>query len=145
MLGLSIFIIAVLLSCSNQKQEERIKDLEQKLAQLDPDSVESQETNVKKDLNTDEKFIGRWKYYKMSPAAKDNSMNGIICNLEKYQNTNETYVFHLYTGNDLILSIKDKNTLKGENANINVVYDPKLDLLKLVMSSGNKTIFRRLK
>jgi hypothetical protein len=81
----------------------------------------------------------------MVPAATDNSMKGIVCNLEKFSNTQKTYVFHLFSGHDLILSKKDENTLVGENANMSVKLNPNTGLLTLATSDGASWTFKKLK
>jgi hypothetical protein len=95
----------------------------------------------------DDKFLGSWKYYTSIPKRNpnDHSMNGVICELERYKNTQQTYVFHLFTGNELILSIRDENTLVGENANLSVNYDESTGHLMLITSPENRIVFSKLK
>lgn len=154
-----IFIAALyifLTSCTNRNQENRIKELELQVAKLDSSISLKHKVNSQKHITTDgqselsslsvaEKFVGSWKYYGSLPPDKDNSMSGIVCELERYANTNETFVFHLWDGHDLILSIQDDNTLIGQNAALSVKYDPKTDRISLVFSSGNESFYSRLK
>ena len=97
-------------------------------------------------LSIDDKFVGSWKYFGYIPDddPSDHSMDGIICELEKYKETKKTYVFHLYTGNDLILSIRDDSTLTGENAEMTVRYSEPSGHLILRISPKSKIVFAKL-
>ena len=147
----------MLTSCNNQNQEDRLKKLEEQVSKLDSivsplPKVNSQQTNtiisneqsVRSDLNVAQKFVGSWKYYGSVPPSRDNSMNGIICQLERYASTNKTFVFHLWTGQDLVLSILDENTLVGQNVSLSVKYDTKTDHIALIFDNGNEVIYSRL-
>lgn len=95
-----------------------------------------------------EQFLGSWKIIDVqdnSSQPYDHSMDNIICKLERYQDTQETFVFYLFTGNDLILSPKDENTLIGENANMLVSFDKETEHLTLSIPGKSSWIFRRLK
>lgn len=154
---ITIFLI-VSVSCTNQNHEQRIQKLEAQVSKLDSilkvsdaqKSVKAKnertnaEENITSNSSGNQKFIGTWKYYKSIPAANDNSMNGIVCILERYGNTHKTFVFHLWTGDDLILSIKNENTLVGQNANLAVQYDASTDHLSLVYADGSKEVYSRL-
>jgi hypothetical protein len=154
-------IICLFYSCVNNDYEERIQALEKKVLELDSLENNSKEntrnltefsktSSSKKNIykteisDIDKKFIGSWIYFKSIPDANDNTMEGLICILEKQKNTKKTYVFHLWSGHDLLLSIKDDNTLIGKNANLSVKYDSKTDQLALCFSDGGKEIYKRL-
>ena len=111
-------------------------------------NTDRDESTVDK-VEVQKKFIGQWKYYSSYPVdpKDDGSMNGIICNLEKYENTDETLVFHLWTGNDLILSIQDADTLSGQNVKkLKVRYVEDTGHLILVENEdGSGLEFSRLK
>ena len=97
-------------------------------------------------IDNGDKFVGSWKFYSSSLKKKnDHSMDGIICELERYKNTKETFVFHLFTGNDLVLSVQDKNTLKGENASMSVTYEESTGHIILKIASNNSMAFSKLK
>jgi hypothetical protein len=162
--------IVLLTSCSNSEYEERFKKLEEKSFQLDSTNKALEKENLalktekdKKEeakkakaeeiekarttesLSFDGRFVGQWKFHSMNPPAHDGTMDGIICNLEKYSNTQKTYVFHLFTGNDLILSKKDANTLIGENANMSVKLNPNTGLLTLAIPGSSSWTFKKLR
>ncbi len=110
-------------------------------------NVEESNTTEKKEVNVDERFVGAWKLIAMLPDKNpnDHSLDGIICHLEKYQNTNKTFVFHLFTGNDLVLSIQDESNLVGENANMKVKFDDTTNKLILTIPGSNTTfVFKKL-
>lgn len=97
-------------------------------------------------LSIDNKFVGSCKYFGYIPDdnSSDHSMDGIICELEKYKDTKKTYVFHLYTGNDLILSIRNDSTLTGENADMTVRYSEPSGHLILRISPKSRIVFAKL-
>ena len=98
-----------------------------------------------KQIDIQERFVGAWKFVESIPEGTDHSMDGIICQLDKYRNTKSTFVFHLFIGNDLILSVKNDKTLIGENANLNVKFDDKKNRLLLILSNKKTLIFKKLK
>lgn len=104
---------------------------------------------IKKDksIDLDQRYIGAWKLVGMIPeiSKNDASMEGIICEIEKYPNTKESYLFHLFTGHQLILSVENSNYLKGQNADMNVRYKEDLSELHLSIPKGSTWIFRKLK
>ena len=129
-----IAVIIVFSSCSNTSEKKNV-------------NVEESNSTEKKEVNVDERFVGAWKLIAMLPDKNpnDHSLDGIICQLEKYKNTNKTFVFHLFTGNDLILSIQDESNLVGENANMRVKFDDTTNKLILTISgSGTTFVFRKL-
>jgi hypothetical protein len=71
-------------------------------------------------------------------------MDGIICTMEKLPNSEKSFVFHLYTGHELILSSVDNNNLHGENAGINMRYDEATQNLYMVLPSGSTQIYKKL-
>ena len=97
---------------------------------------------------TPEKLVGSWKIIDVNSdggKAYDHSMDDIVCELEKYKNTNETYVFHLFTGNELLLTQDAPNHMKGENANMDVTYNDTLDQIVLSIPTKSSWTFKRLK
>lgn len=162
--SLIVVLLIVSVSCTtNQNYENRIKKLEAKIIELDSSLTSilkenqqqkkvpgknkkaSQLQKIKSNLSVERKFVGTWIYYKSIPAAQDNSLSGITLTLERYANTNETFVAHIFSGHDLILSVKNENTLVGQNANMSVKYDANTDNLSLVISSGTTQVYSRLK
>lgn len=107
----------------------------------------SEKNKIEQNINIANRYVGAWKLVGMIPAIpkNDRTMDGIICKLEKYENTNETFVFHLFGGRDLILSVVNNNKLKGENANMIVVYKAKESRLHLSIPGGSTWIFKKLK
>ena len=104
--------------------------------------------SCKNSADVSNKFVGQWKFYAVYPEDnKDNSsLNGIICGLEKYENTEETFVFHISTGRDAILSIQDANTLVGQNAKLSLKYVEDTGHLILVEhEDGSGLEFSKLK
>lgn len=154
-LKLIVAFFILLSSCDNSSQENKIKELEDKIAKLDSTVSTNQKVNTQEQVETNEqpkssnlsienKFVGTWKYYGSNPPDKDNSMSGIVCELERYAKTKETFVFHLWDGHDLILSIQDENTLIGQNATLSVKYYPDTDRISLVFINGNESFYSRL-
>ena len=92
------------------------------------------------------RFIGQWKFYAPYPADPkyDGSMNGIICGLEKYENTDSSFVFHLWMGKDVVLSIQDQNTLSGQNASITLKYDSNSGHLIVLHKDGTGVEFSKI-
>ena len=103
-------------------------------------------TNTTK--TTDNKFIGQWKFNKITPNDKpnDNSMNGIICPLKKVENTNETYSFSFLGGEEMLFSLKDKDTLISLNGTCKLIYNEINQQLRLNMGVNSSEIeFTKLK
>ena len=97
--------------------------------------------------NLDERYIGGWKLVDANVGDKrnDNSMDGIICEMTKYLNSNESYVFHLFTGNELILTRETDNHLVGQNANMNADYNESDKKLTISIPGSSSFIFKKLK
>lgn len=98
-------------------------------------------------LDIAERFIGAWEIVRLIENHKSHdhsSLQGTIWHLERYENTKKTFVFHLMTGYDLILSIKDEYNLVGVNAKLNVRFNKKSNELILILNSEKTIIFRKL-
>jgi len=140
-----IFLLTNFLACENNEDKEKISELENKIAQLETELKEKNELLEEKNNISilENKFIGSWEIIP-DPNRNDNSMVGIVCELEKYSNTEETFVFHLFTGHELILSVQDENTLVGRNANMIVEYDNASDELVLSIPNSSNWRFKKL-
>ena len=131
---LFLIILLGIISCTNNDQ--RIKKLEKRVSQIE----EKLQENKQKKSEIDDRFIGAWK---LINESGDSSMDGIVNRLEKYRNTEETYVFHLFSGHDLILTVENKNKLVGQNANMVVRYDETNE--ELILSIPGNSSWRYLK
>lgn len=106
----------------------------------------NQQNEIRQSTEIDlvERYVGAWKLVRMKPAIpkNDHTMDGIICQLEQYQNTKKSFLFNLFTGNKLILTAKDENNLIGENANMNIEFKDN----ELYLSIPKKTtwIFKKM-
>lgn len=129
-----IFLLG-LTSCTNNNQ--RINELEKRVSQIE----EKLNENEQEKSELDEKFIGAWK---LINESGDSSMDGIVNRLEKYGNSEKTYVFHLFSGHDLILSTENENKLVGQNANMIVRYDENNDELILSIPGDSKWRYLKL-
>ena len=98
-------------------------------------------------LTTDQKFVGDWLVVdnNFGENKNDHSMDGIIQSLTKMEGRDETYTFKLYTGNNLILSKRDDNTLTGVNANMKVRYVDSTQHIILAIGNEDKMEFKKLK
>ncbi|MGQ7855801.1 hypothetical protein ACUN24_16325 [Pedobacter sp. WC2501] len=61
------------------------------------------------------------------------------------ENSDETYSFKLYTGNNLILSKQDENTLVGVNAKMKAKYVDSTEHLILSIGKNSTIEFKKLK
>lgn len=97
--------------------------------------------------NLDERYVGGWKLVDADIANKgnDSSMDGIICEMEKYLNSDESYIFHLFTGHKLILTKETDNHLVGQNANMNADYNEKTERLTVSIPGGSSWVFKKIK
>ena len=108
----------------------------------------TQKESVHKNSNNlDERYIGGWKLVETNVTNKgnDNSMEEIICEMEKYLNSDESYVFHLFTGHELILTKETNNHLVGQNANMNADYNENNRELTISIPGGSSWIFKKIK
>ncbi|QNR86750.1 hypothetical protein H9N25_10375 [Pedobacter riviphilus] len=98
-------------------------------------------------LTTDQKFVGNWIVVanNFTENQNDHSMDGIIQPLTKMENSEETYSFKLYTGNNLILSKQDENTLVGVNAKMEAKYVDSTEHLILFIGKNSTMEFKKLK
>lgn len=98
-------------------------------------------------LTTDQKFVGNWIVVanNFTENRNDHSMDGIIQPLTKMENSDETYSFKLYTGNNLILSKQDENTLVGVNAKMKAKYVDSTEHLILSIGKNSTIEFKKLK
>lgn len=97
-------------------------------------------------INLEKRYVGTWKLVGLEPVPRkdDHSMDGIVCTMEKLPNSEKSFVFHLYTGHELILSSVDNNNLRGENAGINLRYDEVTQQLYMTLPSGSIQIYKKL-
>ena len=112
------------------------------------DFENTQKDLVEKNSNTlDERYVGGWKLVETNITNKgnDNSMEGIICEMEKYLNSDESYVFHLFTGHELILTKETNNHLVGQNAKMNADYNENNIELTISIPGGSSWIFKKIK
>jgi len=95
---------------------------------------------------TDEKFIGKWVYYRTIPYGKeDHTQDGLVSSLTKEENTSETYSFQLYTGHTVLFSKQDDSTLTAVGNDMKVIYINSTGHIALVINPTNGIEFSKLK
>ncbi|MBS1549558.1 MAG: hypothetical protein JSS94_06820 [Bacteroidetes bacterium] len=98
-------------------------------------------------IDLDDRYIGGWKIVDINvgKSKNDHSMDGIICEMEKYPNSENSYVFHLFTGHKLILTKETDNYLVGQNANMNANYDDNSETLTISIPKGSSWTFKKIR
>jgi hypothetical protein len=92
-----------------------------------------------------DKFVGTWKFLDVFPGTvKDHSMDGLMCDITRYPNTKETFLVNWWDGTDLIFSLKDNNTLVGQNVGMTIKYEEGQNQIKVYIGSDKGEIFTKL-
>jgi hypothetical protein len=132
----TLFLLSLLVIACKQNQNSSLGDT----SQPNP-TIESSQS-----IDLDKRYLGTWKLVGLEPTPRkdDHSMDGILCTMEKLPNSEKSFVFHLYTGHELILSSVDNNNLHGENAGINLKYDETTQQLYMTLPSGSTQTYKKL-